>query len=55
MGEAVAWLVVPARGQPVPFIDHGRAIEYACKHHGVVVPLGALTPMPPINPYPVGR
>jgi hypothetical protein len=49
------WLVVPGRGQPAAFVDHGRAIDYAAKCHGVLVPYGPLAPVPPINPAPVGR
>lgn len=52
MGPPVAWLVVPARGQPAAFVDHGKAIDYAARCHGIVVPLGPLEPMPPINPAP---
>jgi hypothetical protein len=51
----VAWLVVPARGQPAAFVDHGKATDYAARCHGIVVPLGPLAEMPPINPGPVGR
>ncbi len=33
-----AWMVVCNKGTAV-FLDHTRAMEYAAKHHGIVVKL----------------